>query len=116
MTDRISARMLGTIAALLMVAACGGASAVSPATVTIAGFTYAPSPISVPAGTTVTWSNEDDIVHTVTSGTPDAPGTHPLDGTLDGPGTSYEATLSDPGTFAYFCARHNGMRGSVTVT
>ena len=114
------ARKLGAVAALLLVAACTGGDdtgdTTNRSTVTIAGFTYSPSPVTIAAGATVTWTNGDDILHTVTSGTPEAPTRGPLDGTLDGPGTTYERTFSDAGTFEYFCARHNGMRGTVIVT
>lgn len=116
MTPHLVARLTVTTAALLLAAACGGPSGGGrTAGVRIKGFTYTPTPTTIPAGTTVIWTNRDDILHTVTSGTPDAPDREPLDGVLDGPGTSYEATFTEPGTFEYFCARHNGMRGTVTV-
>ncbi|HEX5166916.1 MAG TPA: plastocyanin/azurin family copper-binding protein [Thermomicrobiales bacterium] len=77
-------------------------------------FQFQPSPLEVTAGTTVTWTNGDDILHTVTSGAPGAKDGR-FDGTLDGSGTSYMVTFSEPGTYAYFCSRHESMRGEVRV-
>jgi plastocyanin len=77
-------------------------------------FQFQPSPLEVTAGTTVTWTNGDDILHTVTSGAPGAKDTR-FDGTLNGSGTSYMVTFSEPGTYAYFCSRHESMRGEVHV-
>lgn len=82
--------------------------------VTIRLFQFQPSPLEVTAGTTVTWTNGDDILHTVTSGTPGAKDGR-FDGTLNGSGTSHSVTFSESGTFAYFCSRHESMRGEVRV-
>jgi plastocyanin len=82
--------------------------------VTVRLFQFQPSPIEVAAGSTVTWTNRDDILHTVTSGTPDARDGR-FDGTMNGSGTSYTVTFSEPGTYEYFCSRHESMRGEVRV-
>jgi plastocyanin len=62
----------------------------------------------------VTWTNRDDITHTVTSGTPER-----RDGRFDAPlaGTGATATLqfTDPGVYPYFCDRHRSMRGEIRV-
>lgn len=83
--------------------------------VLVQGFRFQPSELTVASGATVTWANEDDIRHTATSGTPEAP-----DGTfavvLDGKGTQGSFTFADAGTHAYFCEVHNSMLGTVTVT
>lgn len=83
--------------------------------VTIKGFIFKPSPLPVKAGTRVTWTNEDQIQHTVTSG---APGSKDgkFDGTLDGAGKTFTFTFDTPGTYAYFCDRHNSMTGEVVVS
>lgn len=82
--------------------------------VEVRGFTYAPRLIEVPVGTTVTWTNADEILHTVTSGTPGNP-----DGLIDGQmteeGTATSYTVETPGTVRYFCSRHPFMRGEVIV-
>jgi plastocyanin len=90
-------------------ASTGGGAAVA-----IRVFQFQPSPLEIAAGTAVTWTNRDDILHTVTSGAPGAKDGR-FDGTLSGAGTSYTITFSEPGTYAYFCSRHESMRGEVRV-
>ena len=71
--------------------------------------------LTVPAGTTVTWTNRDGASHTATSGTPQV-----LAGIWDSGVLSREDsftfTFNESGEFPYFCAIHNSMRGTVTVT
>jgi len=82
--------------------------------VTIKIFQYQPGRIQVKAGTTVTWMNEDEIFHTVTGGEPDKKGGG-FDAPLDGKGKSFSFTFSQPGTYAYYCDRHEHMRGEIEV-
>lgn len=65
--------------------------------------------ITVAAGTTVEWTNQDDVPHTATAdeGAFDS-------GTLN-TGDSYEFTFDEPGTFSYFCEVHPNMTGTITV-
>ena len=80
-------------------------------------FTFSPTPLTVKAGTKVTWTNDDQILHTVTSGSPppgSADGT--FNGPMDGKGTSFAFTFERPGTYRYFCMRHNQMTGQVDVS
>jgi plastocyanin len=90
--------------------------AAAPATETanIKIFQFQPKTIEVRAGTTITWTNDDNIDHTVTSGTPDAPSPD-FDSGGFGKGQSFSATFAQPGEYAYFCARHKSMRGLVKV-
>ncbi|HYF12221.1 MAG TPA: plastocyanin/azurin family copper-binding protein [Actinomycetota bacterium] len=84
-------------------------------TVRIETFQFRPDVLEVVVGTEVTWTNQDDIEHTATSGTPDSPdGT--FDGELDGSGARFTFTFEDAGVFAYFCDVHQGMRGEIRVT
>ena len=85
------------------------------ATVTIAQFDFKPGEIEVLAGTTVTWENTDRILHTATAGTPENP-TGVFDGVMTDQGESYQFTFTEPGTYSYFCSRHNHMTGTVVVT
>ena len=119
--------LLAVSAALLVSAAgCGGGDAESTSTmsdttaaasadaVTIKTFMYEPDPVEVAVGTTVTFTNEDDILHTVTSGTREKP-LKAFDEQLDGPATTAEVTFDEPGTIDYFCSLHDGMDGQVVV-
>ncbi len=77
-------------------------------------FSFQPGTIEVAVGTTVVWTNNDFIEHSVTSGKPDAP-----DGVFDSGfflrGKTFSYTFTKPGTYAYFCRRHNSMFGEVVV-
>jgi plastocyanin len=83
--------------------------------VLVQGFRFQPSDLTVAPGATVTWTNEDDIRHTATSGAPGAP-----DGTfavsLDGKGATGSFTFADAGTYAYYCEVHESMLGTVVVS
>lgn len=88
----------------------GGASAA--AKVTIADFKYAPDPVQVKSGGSITWTNTDSSPHTAT----DTGDTSVLDtGTLN-QGASKTVTFEQPGTYRYTCSFHPFMHGTVTVT
>lgn len=97
-------------------------------TILIVNFAYLPAQLTIPAGTTVTWVNQDSVGHTVTEGNPNSPKPANLrtfdsaDGT-DGvnvitipPGHTYSFTFTTPGTYAYYCIPHPYMTGQITVT
>jgi plastocyanin len=64
----------------------------------------------VKAGTTVTWTNRDDIPHGIGSANNAFPKSKALD-TDD----SYSFTFTTPGTYQYFCYLHPKMVGSIVV-
>ena len=72
-------------------------------------FAFHPQRITVRAGTTVTWTNEDDIPHTVTSSTKLFK-SKPLD-TED----KFSFTFTTPGSYEYFCSIHPHMTGAIVV-
>lgn len=76
----------------------------------IQGFAYRPAEITVPVGTTITWTNMDSAPHTAT-----ADDGSWNTGTL-GQGESASITFDTPGTYPYFCAVHPSMRATVIVT
>jgi plastocyanin len=84
-------------------------------TVTIKTFDFQPDPLTVKAGTKVTFDNEDKIEHTVTSGTREKPTPDSFNGVLSGQGTTFELTLDKPGTYDYFCSRHKGPGMTATI-
>ena len=77
-------------------------------------FQFQPKAIEIPVGTTINWTNQDSIGHSVTSGTPEMP-----DGKFDtgffSKGESASVTFDQPGAYTFFCARHKNMRGIVNV-
>jgi plastocyanin len=73
---------------------------------------FRPARITVPAGTTVTWVNEEDdptVEHNVIA----RDYRWASDNFL--PGEAYEHTFDTPGTYRYFCDLHGGMVGQVVV-
>ncbi len=77
--------------------------------VKIDNFTFTPQRLTVKAGTTVTWTNEDDIPHTVASSTK-AFKSKALD-TDD----RFSFTFTTPGSYEYFCSLHPHMTGAIVV-
>lgn len=79
---------------------------------------YLPMNIEVGVGTEVTWTNDDSLVHTVTSGESDGRVGEP-DGLFDSgnvdPGGTFSYTFDEPGTYAYYCVPHPWMKATVTV-
>lgn len=86
----------------------------APPTVTVKTFAFGPKVLEVTPGTTVTWTNDDDIEHTVTAGDPDSPsGT--FDRPLPGRGAVASVRFDSVSSWSYYCKRHSFMRGEIRV-
>jgi plastocyanin len=113
----MSRRGIGRTALAL---AIGLTALVSPAAagresgVTVQLFQFRPGRLDVGAGTRLTWTNQDDIAHTVTSGTPERPDGR-FDLALTGRGATGAVAFAQPGAYPYFCNRHQSMRGEIHV-
>jgi plastocyanin len=79
------------------------------ADVKIDNFSFGPSELKVPVGTTVTWTNRDDIPHTVVS-TDGAFKSKVLD-----TDEKFSFTFAKPGAYPYFCSIHPKMTGKIVV-
>jgi plastocyanin len=77
--------------------------------VKIDNFAFAPQRVVVKSGTTVTWTNEDDIPHTIASSTKLFK-SNALD-TKD----KFTFTFTTPGAYEYFCSLHPHMTGTIVV-
>jgi plastocyanin len=99
------------LALVLLVLPFGSMAATAPVTVHITNFVFTPAELNVPAGTTVTWVNDDDIPHTVVSDDKATFRSKVLD-----TGQSFSFTFKAAGSFGYFCSIHPHMTGRVTVT
>jgi plastocyanin len=84
------------------------------AAVAVEGFAFKPRTLEVKVGTRVVWTNHDDVTHTVTSGVPEQPA-RVFSQRLAGKGTRFEFTFTKAGTYAYYCERHESMRGRIVV-
>jgi plastocyanin len=133
-----TAALLATVTATLLLAGCGttGSTPDQPAadqtsmpgmampsappgddtpvatdTVKIENFAFSPSVVTIKAGTTVTWTNNDTDPHTVTSMN---------DGPIKSPtmshGDTFRYTFAQAGRFEYLCTIHPFMTATVVVT
>jgi plastocyanin len=79
------------------------------AAVSIDNFTFKAQVLTVKPGTTVTWTNADDIPHTVVS----------KDGVFKSKvldtGDRFSYTFAKPGQFGYYCSLHPHMTGTIIV-
>lgn len=105
---------------LLSVTGCGGKkqtttptspsttpSTTSGNTVTMKNFAFNPQELTVSAGASVTFKNDDSVTHTVT-------GTGFDSGDIQ-PGGEFKRTFDTVGTFDYHCSIHPSMTGSIIV-
>lgn len=111
----IVALAIAAIGGLLGLRHAAGAAPAGPtAAVAVEGFAFKPRTLEVKAGTRVVWTNNDEVTHTVTSGTPEQPA-RVFSQRLAGKGTRFEFTFTKAGTFVYYCERHESMRGRIVV-
>ena len=107
--DSVRTAVLGGLLGLLAGVAVMAAPIGEETVVKIDNFTFAPQRVTVKAGTTVTWTNEDDIPHTVAS-TTRAFKSKTLD-TND----KFSFTFTTAGVYDYFCSLHPHMTGTIVV-
>jgi plastocyanin len=100
-------------------ATSGGASVtISPGSSSPSnGKNFVPDTLPVKAGTTVTWTNGDTTLHTVTSGTPEGgnSGTE-FDSSYIAAGKTFQHAFNTAGTFDYYCTLHPFMKGKIVVS
>ena len=75
----------------------------------ISNFSFTPSSLTVPVGTTVTWVNHDDIPHTVTAKD------HSFTSSGLDTEDSFSHQFSVAGTYAYYCTIHATMTATIIV-
>jgi plastocyanin len=77
--------------------------------VKIDNFSFSPAAISVKAGTTITWTNGDDIPHTVVSDS------NAFKSKVLATGEKFTYKAAKAGTYSYSCSIHPNMTGKVVV-
>ena len=106
--------ILGVAFAVALILAGLSLAAATESAVELRVFRFGPGRMEVKAGSRVMWTNQDDITHTVTSGTPESPDGR-FDQRLEGKGAVTTVEFKDPGVYPYFCDRHPSMRGEIRV-
>jgi plastocyanin len=76
---------------------------------------YEPSPAKVAVGSTVTWTNDDALPHTVTSGNPEKGSDGIFDSGIVNADKSFSHTFDKAGILDYYCAIHPWMTGRIIV-
>jgi plastocyanin len=109
--------LLGTVVLGLLAGCAASGSTGSPVPTSAvdlpASYRFAPAAITVAAGTTVTWTNDDHFTHSVQF----LDGGLPSDPQVMDPGATATFTFAQPGVYHYQCHLHpQNMQGSVTVT
>ncbi len=107
---KLSPSSAGTITRRLSVAAIPTLHAASSSGVTVVGFQFKPSAVTVNVGDTVSWTNDDPVEHTATA---TSGGSFDVDLPTHGSGSH---TFNQAGTYNYFCKIHPNMKASITVT
>jgi amicyanin len=110
----ISAALIGAAVGSVLAGGVLLAQAQSPAgkavAVSIDNFTFNPPTLTVKAGTTVTWTNKDDIPHGIAATGNKFQRSQALD-----TDNSYSFTFTTPGSYQYFCYIHPHMTGTIVV-
>ena len=105
----IAAALGGVVAVAIAAAIIPGRADPAAAAIAIDNFTFNPHSITIKAGTTVTWTNKDDIPHALA-----ATDRSFKSKTLD-TDDRYAFTFTAPGTYPYFCSLHPRMTGTIVV-
>jgi plastocyanin len=90
-------------------AASAGQAQASNVEVKIDNFSFGPASLTVAVGTTVTWTNRDDIPHTVVSDD------KVFKSKVLDTDEKFSYAFTKPGTYGYFCSIHPKMTGKVVV-
>jgi nitrite reductase (NO-forming) len=81
---------------------------------------FAPNPVQISVGDTVTWTNDDTQPHTVTSGQNGQPdnifNSSPNFNPLIAPAGTFSHTFTEAGEYPYFCMLHPNQIGTVSVS
>lgn len=102
--------MSTSVLALVLALASGEASTSdATATVHIKNFAFVPAKLTVPAGSVVRFVNDDSEAHTVTAEN------RSFDSSGLDSGSAWAYRFAKPGSFAYFCALHPYMKGTIVV-
>ncbi len=98
-----------TATANLLLAKGGGTPQSGNVSASISGFAFVPATLTVTAGSTITWKNNDNVAHTVTA---DGAG---FDSGNLAAGATFSQDFPSKGTFTYHCSIHSGMKGTIVV-
>jgi plastocyanin len=95
----------------------GASVEIQPNSATLGDKAYVPSPAEVKVGESVTWTNGDSQIHTVTSGSVGSEDSGSVfDSSILSPKATFDHTFDAAGEYDYYCTLHPQMFGKVTVS
>ena len=115
--QEVTGQAVGNATNATMTGAGNATTSVSmgPGSSTLTTDAFSPNPIQVSVGSTVTWTNNDSVIHTVNSGTsPTLSGL--FSSPIMNPQDTFEYTFTEAGEVPYFCMLHPNMVGTVSVS
>jgi len=84
----------------------------SKVNITIQNFAFNPATVTISAGSTVTWVNQDGVPHNIIN---DASSPMSFNSGVLAQGKGFSYTFTDPGTYSYHCSIHPSMLGKIVV-
>ncbi len=107
----MKAKILMIAMFILIVSSCSKDEVPKPGTneVFMSGNMFSPVSLTVTKGSTVTWTNKESVIHTVTSDN------NIFNSGDMGNSKTFSFTFSTAGNFPYHCIHHSGMNGTVSV-
>ncbi|MET7620396.1 cupredoxin family copper-binding protein [Streptomyces sp. NPDC005408] len=116
-TPKTTILLRALVAAMLLVATAliglpsTAAQAAGHHQVSMSGYAFSPRTLTITAGSTVTWTNQDTAPHDVKT----TSGPHSFHSPMLDKGGSWSHTFTSPGTYGYLCTVHPGMTGQLIV-
>ncbi|WP_405932106.1 cupredoxin family copper-binding protein [Streptomyces sp. NBC_00827] len=106
-----SAAASAVLALLALLLLPPGQASAATYSVTMKGYAFSPASLSVPVGSTVTWTNQDTAPHDVKT----TSGPVPIHSPMLDKGESWSFTFSTAGSYGYYCTVHPDMTAGITV-
>ncbi|WP_330288432.1 cupredoxin domain-containing protein [Streptomyces sp. NBC_00576] len=103
--------VLAVLALVALLSAAPGQASAATYRVTMQGYAFAPATLSVPAGSTVTWTNQDTAPHDVKT----TSGPVQIHSPMLNKGESWSFTFTTAGSYAYYCTVHPNMTAGIAV-
>ncbi|MFF3376366.1 cupredoxin family copper-binding protein [Streptomyces sp. NPDC002680] len=105
------AALVPVLALVALLLALPGQASAATYRVTMQGYAFAPATLTVPAGSTVTWTNQDTAPHDVKT----TSGPVQIHSPMLDKGESWSFTFTTAGSYAYYCTVHPNMTAGITV-
>uniref|UniRef100_A0AAU2A6W8 Cupredoxin domain-containing protein n=1 Tax=Streptomyces sp. NBC_00093 TaxID=2975649 RepID=A0AAU2A6W8_9ACTN len=105
------AALVPVLALVALLLALPGQASAATYRVTMQGYDFAPATLTVPAGSTVTWTNQDTAPHDVKT----TSGPVQIHSPMLDKGESWSFTFTTAGSYAYYCTVHPNMTAGITV-